>query len=64
MSSEMVRIPVVFSRDAVVDVDQLAAGLGVSRRIAEGLDLPSFKVGERRRWLWGQVLDILAERAA
>jgi hypothetical protein len=33
-------------------------------RIAETLDLPSFLVGKRRRWLWGTVLDVLAERAA
>jgi hypothetical protein len=58
------RLPVVYSRDAVVDLEQLAAGLGVSVRIAETLDLPSFLVGKRRRWLWGTVLDVLAERAA
>lgn len=62
--TQPVQFPVTYAREAVLDIDQLAAGLGVSRRIAEGLDLPSFKVGERRRWLWGQVLDILAERAA
>lgn len=59
------RLPVVYSRDAVVDIEQLAAGLGVSVRTAERMDLPSFIVGARsRRWLWGQVLDVLAERAA
>lgn len=57
-------IPVTYPREAVLDIDQLAAGLGVSRRIAEGMDLPSFLVGKRRRWCWGQVLDVLAQRAA
>jgi hypothetical protein len=56
--------PVTYPREAVLDIDQLAAGLGVSRRTAERMDLPSFTVGKRRRWLWAQVLDILAQRAA
>jgi hypothetical protein len=56
--------PVTYPREAVLDIDQLAAGLGVSRGIAEKLDLPSVTIGKRRRWLWGQVLDILAQRAA
>jgi hypothetical protein len=64
MDSAMVRLPVVYSRDAIVDVEQLAAGLGVSVRIAEQMDLPSVLVGKRRRFLWGMVLDVLAERAA
>jgi hypothetical protein len=65
MESTMVKLPVVYSRDAVLDIAQLAAGLGVSVRTAERMDLPSFLVGVRsRRYLWGQVLDVLAERAA
>ena len=56
--------PVTYPRDAVLDIDQLAAGLGVSRRTVEKMDLPSFTVGKRRRWHWGTVLDVLAQRAA
>lgn len=60
----MAREPVVYSRDAVLDVAQLAAGLGVSIRTVERMDLPSFIVGARtRRFLWGQVLDVLEARA-
>lgn len=65
MEATTVKLPVVYSRDAVLDIAQLAAGLGVSVRTAERMDLPSFLVGVRsRRYLWGQVLDVLAERAA
>jgi hypothetical protein len=64
-AADELRLPVVYSRDAVVDIAQLAAGLGVSVRTAERMDLPSFLVGKRsRRWLWGTVLEVLAERAA
>lgn len=56
--------PVVsYPREAVVSVHQLAAGLGVSVRIALGLDLPFVMIGRRPRFVWGQVLDVLAERA-
>lgn len=56
--------PVTFPREAVLDINQLAAALGVSVRSAERLDLPTVYVGPRlKRWVWGQVLDTLAERA-
>lgn len=54
---------VTYSRDAVVDVRQLAAGLGVSVEIAKKMDLPFAAVGQRERFVWGQVLDTLMERA-
>jgi hypothetical protein len=64
-SNDTRKLPVTYSRDAVLDVEQLAAGLGVSARTVERMDLPSFIVGARsRRWIWGMVLDVLAERAA
>jgi hypothetical protein len=57
-------VPTVYPREAVLKVEQLAAALGVSVRTAERMDLPSFIVGARsRRYLWGAVLDVLAERS-
>ena len=47
MEATTVKLPVVYSRDAVLDIAQLAAGLGVSVRTAERMDLPSFLVGVR-----------------
>ncbi len=56
--------PVVeYSREAVLDKHQLAAGLGVCVAIAMRMDLPFFMAGGRERFIWGQVLDVLAERA-
>lgn len=55
----------IFSRDAILDVRQLAAGLQISVRVAEKMDLPTVYIGPRlKRFIWGQVLDVLAERAA
>ena len=54
---------VAYPREAVVNLDQLAAALGVSRQIAEKMDLPFFMAGARQRFVWGQVLDVLAQRA-
>lgn len=60
--------PVVeISRDAVLDVEQVADGLGVSVATVERSDLPCFFLGASqsrcRRFIWGQVLDHLARRA-
>jgi hypothetical protein len=51
------------TRESVVDLDGLAEWLGVSRRIAERMDLPFFMAGKRQRFLIGQCADVLAERA-
>ncbi len=65
MSDATRAVGVTFSRDAVLTVEQVAAGLGVSIRSVERADLPTIYIGRRtRRYLWGQVLDFLAERAA
>lgn len=57
--------PITYPREAVLDIDQLAAGLGVSVRTIERMDLPTVILGARtKRFIWGQVLDVLAERAA
>jgi hypothetical protein len=56
--------PVVsYPRDTVLDKHQLAAGLGVCVAIAIKADLPFTMIGGRPKWIWGQVLDVLAERA-
>lgn len=55
--------PVAFPREAIVTLAQLAAALQVSERIAQGMDLPYFMAGKRQRWIMGQVLDVLAQRA-
>lgn len=52
-------------RDAVLTAQQLAAALQVSVRTIERMDLPAVYFGRRtRRYIWGQVLDVLKERAA
>lgn len=57
--------PVTYTREAVLDIEQLAAGLGVSVRTVERMDLPTVILGARtKRFIWGQILDVLAERAA
>ena len=55
--------PPVFAREAVLTAEQAAAGLQVSRRQFSRLDMPVVYLGDRTpRYLWGQVLDHLAER--
>jgi hypothetical protein len=56
---------ITYPRDAVLTIEQVAAGLGVSVRTVERSDLPTVYLGSKtRRYLWGQVLDVLRERAA
>lgn len=55
--------PVTYPRDTVLTLSQLAAALQVEERTAQGMDLPYFYVGKRQRFLWGQCLDMLAQRA-
>lgn len=54
---------VTFPRDAVLMRAHVAAALNVAPEKIAHMDLPSFGVGERERFIWGQVLDVLAERA-
>lgn len=52
-------------RDAVLTIDQLALALQTTVRQVERSDLPTVYLGKRqRRFLYGQVLDTLAGRAA
>ena len=54
-----------YPRDAVLTVKQLAEALGVSLRTVERMDIPTIYLGKRtRRFIWGQVLDALAGKAA
>lgn len=56
---------VTFPRDAVLTIEQVALALQLAVSRVEKLDLPTAYCGKRhRRYLWGQVLDTIAERAA
>lgn len=55
---------VVYSRDAILRIEEVAAGLLVSVRTVERMDLPTiYLAGRTKRFLWGQILDTLSERA-
>lgn len=54
--------PVVYSRDAILTIEQVARGLNISVRSVERADLPTFYVGRLRRYLWGKVLDTIEGR--
>jgi hypothetical protein len=63
--SKQLRPVVVYPRDAVLDKEQLAAGLGIELRDVDRADLPTYYPTPRKpRYLWGQILDVIAERAA
>ena len=64
MADRKVKPVVAYPREAVLDKAQLAAGLNVSIRKVERLDVPCTYLGSSPRWVWGQVLDVLTERAA
>ncbi len=65
MAEKVVRPVVAYPREAVVDLDQLAAGLGCSTDTADKADFPCVYIAPRvRRYVWGQILDVLMERAA
>lgn len=51
------------TRESIVTPDELAQALKTSRRRVDSMDLPFFMVGKRQRYVYGQVLDVLAERA-
>lgn len=51
------------TRESVLTPDELARALKTSRRQVDAMDLPFFLVGKRVRFIYGQVLDALAERA-
>lgn len=53
----------VLTRDTILTPDELAQALKCSRRKVDAMDLPFFMLGKRVRYIYGQVLDVLAERA-
>lgn len=54
---------ITFPRDAVVETAHVAAALNVGDDKVGQLDLPCFYPGAYPRFIWGQVLDELAQRA-
>lgn len=62
-TQEHLRPVVTYERDAILETAHIAAALGVSDEIVGKMDLPHFYAGKRMRFIWGQVLDALAERA-
>lgn len=56
--------PVVsFPRDAVLTVEHLAAAFDCSPKTILRMDLPMCFAGKMPRYVWGQVIDTLTERA-
>ena len=53
-----------YSREALLTVDELAKVLRISTRQVLRLDLPTVYLGRTPRYIWGQVFDVLKERAA
>jgi hypothetical protein len=58
------REPITYPRDAVVTVEEVAAALRVSVPTVKRMDFPTIYIGRQSRYLWGQLLDHLAEIAA
>jgi hypothetical protein len=55
---------VTFPRDAVLTIEQVAVGLQLAVSRVEKMGIKTIYCGkQKRRYLWGQVLDQLAERA-
>lgn len=54
----------VYPRDAILTLEQVAYALNASPKTVERMDLPYFRAGKMPRYLWGQVLDECARRAA
>lgn len=60
---ETMTAPITYSRDAVVTIDEVAAALRVSASTVRRMDLPTVYIGRQPRYVWGQILDTLTERA-
>ncbi len=61
----MAEVVLTYPREALLTIDEMAAVLRVSVRTVERMDLPTVYCGPKnRRYLYGQILDCLAERAA
>lgn len=55
---------ITYPSDAVLNEEQVAAALQVSVEKVKKADLPTIYFGRDKRYVWGQVLDALKERAA
>jgi hypothetical protein len=55
---------VTYPRDAVLSAVEVGKALGVSDKTVDRQGWPSFKVGGRRRYIWGQLMDHWAKEAA
>lgn len=54
---------ITFPRDAVLEMEHLKAAFNVSEAKIVEAGFPMIRFGRDRRWLWGMVLDEIAERA-
>jgi hypothetical protein len=57
---------ITYPRDAIVEDVHVCAALHIGLDAVAALDLPCISTdrrGARKRYVWGQVLDVLAERA-
>lgn len=57
------KTPTAYPREAVLTLSQLALALQVEERTVQSMDLPFFRAGTRQRFIYGQCLDVLAQRA-
>lgn len=68
--SKRVKVPPIeevpqYPREAILTVEEVAKALRVSVKTVQRLDLPTVYLGKQTpRMIWGQVFDILCERAA
>lgn len=54
---------VTYPPDAILEIAHVAHALHTTVEKVRAMDLPYFKVGQRERFLWSQVLEVLADRA-
>lgn len=56
---------IAFPREAVLQIEHVAAAFGISKRTAERRHFKCFYLGTRtRRFIWGEILDECAKRSA
>lgn len=56
---------IVFPREAVLEIEHVAAAFGVGKRSAERYRFKCFYLGSKtRRFLWGDILDECSKRSA
>jgi hypothetical protein len=48
---------ITYPPDAILSTAHVAAALGCGTRTVERMDLPYFRAGKFRRYVWGQLLD-------